>query len=109
MKFSYIIAIVPPEAVDVLERKLRSIGVGGITLSKVKGFGEYRNFFSSDLLSDHTKLEIFAQESQVEALLDAFLEVAGSDVPGAGIAAVVPVERFLHLRTRTGALPPPSV
>jgi nitrogen regulatory protein PII len=109
MKFSYVIAIVPPETVDALERRFRSIGIGGMTLTKVKGFGEYKNFFSRDLLSEHTKLEVFVEESHLEGLLNALLEVAGSDVPGAGIAAVMPVERFLHLRTGTEFLPAPSV
>lgn len=109
MKFSYVVAIVPPGAVDALERKLRTIGIGGITLSRVKGFGEYKNFFSSDWLSDHTKIEIFAQESQVEELLSVLMEIAASDVPGAGIAAVMPVEKFLHLRTGAEVLPDPSV
>ena len=94
MKFSYVIAIVPPETVDALERRLRSIGIGGLTLTKV---------------SAHTKLEIFVEASHLEGLLNALLEVAGSDVPGAGIAAVMPVEKFLHLRTGTEFLPAPSV
>ncbi|UUZ76652.1 P-II family nitrogen regulator [Polaromonas sp. P1(28)-13] len=109
MNFKYVVAIVPPEAVESLERKLRNIGVGGVTLTKVKGFGEYKNFFTSDLLSEHTKIEIFTEESKVETLLNALLETALSDVPGAGIVAVMPVEKFLHLRTGADVLPAPSV
>lgn len=109
MKSSYVVAIVPPRAVDALERKLRTVGIGGITLTGVKGFGEYKNFFFSDRLSDHTKIEIFAQESQVEELFSVLMEIAASDVPGARIAAVMSVEKFLHLRTGAEVLPGPSV
>lgn len=109
MNFKYVVAIVRSDAVESVERKLRSIGVGGITLTKVKGFGEYKNFFTSDWLSEHTKIEIFAHESKVEALLTALLETGLSDVPGAGIVAVMPVEKFLHLRTGAEVLPDPSV
>ena len=105
MKFHYVVTIVPPEAVETLEKKLRSMGIGGITLTKVRGFGEYKNFFSNDWLTDHTKIEIFAEESALDRLLDAVLQTGRSDVPGAGIVAVMPVEKFLHLRTGTEVLP----
>lgn len=108
MKFKYVVAIIPPEAVEPLERKLRSARVGGITLTKVKGFGEYKNFYTSDLLSNHTKVEIFAEESKLDSLLDALLESAASDLPGSGIVAVIPVDKFLHLRTGTESLPAPG-
>jgi len=94
MNFKYVVAIVPSEAVESLERQLRSMGVGGITLTRVKGFGEYKNFFTSDWLSEHTKIEIFTEESKVEVLLKALMETARSDVPGAGIAVVMPVESY---------------
>lgn len=108
MNFKYVVAIVPPEAVKSLEVRLRRVGVGGVTLTKVKGFGEYKNFYTSDLLSDHTQVEIFTEESKVEPLLDALLEVGRSDIPGSGVVAVIPVDRFLHLRTGTEVLPVPS-
>ncbi|TBR72409.1 MAG: P-II family nitrogen regulator [Burkholderiaceae bacterium] len=107
MNFKYVVAIVRSDAVESLETKLASIHVGGITLTKVKGFGEYKNFFTSDWLSEHTKMEIFTEEAKVELLLDALLKAAHSDIAGAGIVAVMPVERFLHLRTGTEVLPVP--
>jgi nitrogen regulatory protein PII len=105
MKFKYVVAIVRPDAVESLEAKLRTVGVRGLTLTKVKGFGEYKNFFTSDWLTDHTKVEIFVEESQADALVQALLEIAQAEVPGAGVVAVMPVERFLHLRTGTETLP----
>ena len=107
MNFKYVVAVIRSDALESLEARLAGIHVGGITLTKVKGFGEYKNFFTSDWLSEHTKIEIFAEESKVELLLNALLEAAHSDVPGAGIVAVIPAERFLHLRTGTEALPVP--
>lgn len=109
MKFKCVVAIVSPEAVKSLERKLKSIHVGGITLTRVRGFGEYKNLFTDDWLSEHTKIEIFAEEAKVEGLLDAVFEAAGSDVPGAGVVAVVPVDKFFHLHARTGHWPAPGL
>ena len=99
MNFKYVIAIVRPEVVAALETRLSAIGVGGVTLTKVKGFGRYKNFFSRDWLSEHTKVEVFTEESKLDALLDVLQETAEVDAPGVGIVAVMPVDRFLHLQT----------
>lgn len=99
MRFKYVIAIVRPEAVRSVEERLVRIGIGGITLSKVKGFGEYKNFFTDDWLSEHVKVEILVDETKVPGLLDALVHAAGSELPGSGIAAVMPVDSVLPLRT----------
>lgn len=105
MNMQYIVAIVPPEMVESLGVTLRNLHVGGITLTKVKGFGEYKNFYSNDWLSEHTKIEIFAEESKVGALLDALWETGAADVPGSGIVAVIPVGTFFHLRAGAASAP----
>ncbi|MBN8507069.1 MAG: P-II family nitrogen regulator [Burkholderiales bacterium] len=105
MSHKYVVAIVRPDRVAPLENELTQLGVGGVTLSRVKGFGEYKNFFSNDWLTAHTKLEFFVEDARVEALLAALMESA-CDVPGAGVAAVMPVESFQHLRS--GSHPAPG-
>lgn len=100
MNYKYVVAIVRPELAASLEAKLGAVGAGGITLTKVKGFGEYKNFFSRDWLSEYTRVEIFTEESKVDALLDVLQESAEADVSGVGVVAVMPVDRFLHLHTR---------
>lgn len=105
MNIKYVVAIIPLESVQSVQRKLRSIHIGGITLTRVKGFGEYRNLFTEDWLSEHVKIEVFVKEAKAEGLVEALLASALSDVPGAGILAVMPVEKFLHLRTGTEVLP----
>ncbi len=97
MSTKCVVAIVPSELLEKLERQLATVHAPGLTATRVKGYGEYRNFFSSDLTSVHTKIEIFAEEESVERIVNAIFEVAQSSVPGAGIVAVIPVDRFLHL------------
>jgi nitrogen regulatory protein PII len=105
MPYKYVVAVLRPDVVAQLETRLCEIGIGGITLSRVKGFGETRNFFSADWLTEHTKLEVFVEDSQLEALLAVLRETALPGVPGAGIAAVMPVDEFHPLRTRGAAAP----
>lgn len=105
MQFKYVMAIVRADALAALEAKLGSLHVRAITVTKVMGFGEYANFFSRDHLTEHLKVEAFVEESKAEALANAFMDAAHSDVPGAGVVAIMPVDRFLHIRTRSETLP----
>jgi nitrogen regulatory protein PII len=107
MSYKYVVAIVRPDSVAPLEKRLTQLGVGGITLSRVKGFGEHKNFFANDWLTEHTKLEFFVEEAHVAALLAA-LKTTACGVPGAGVAAVMPVEVFQHLRTEGDVAPEAS-
>ena len=105
MNIKYVVAILPSSSLESLEATLRTIRIGGVTVTKVKGYGEYKNLFSSELLVEHTKVEIFAEESKVDFFVKVLLDAAHSEPPGAGIVAVMPVEKFLHLRTGTETLP----
>lgn len=105
MHFKYVVAIVRADVLGELEAMFGGLHVRGITVTKVMGFGEYADFFSSDHLTEHIKVEIFVEESKAEAITNAIMDAAHSDVPGAGIVAVMPVEKFLHIRTRSETLP----
>lgn len=104
MGFKYVVAIVRGSVLEALEARLASLGVRGLTVSKIRGQGEYVNVLAKDHLVGHTKIEIFIEESSAEAVADAIMDVAHSDVPGAGVLAVMPVEKFLHIRTRSETL-----
>jgi nitrogen regulatory protein PII len=63
---------------------------------------------SKDNLVGHIRIDIFVDESKVDAVADAIMDAAHSDVPGADIVAVMPLEKFLHIRTRSATLPDES-
>ena len=105
MSLKYVIAIIRPDVLDALEAQLANLHVRGMTVTKVKGFGEYIDFLSKSHLTEHLKIEIFVDESMAEAVTNAIMDAAHSDVPGAGIVAVLPVEKFFHIRTRSETLP----
>lgn len=105
MGYKYVIAVIRDDLLDALEAQLRRLRVRGLTVSKVKGYGEYKDFFSISQLTQHMRVEIFVDESKAETVANAIMEVARSDVEGAGIVAVMPVEKFFHIRTRSETLP----
>ena len=103
MDFKRIIIIIAEEALVAAEARLRQLHVAGITVSRVRGYGEYKNHFASDWTTERAKIELFVEASRVDPVLDALAELSRGAPPGAGIAAVLPVERFVHLRSTSDA------
>ena len=63
MEWKKITAIVRAERLEDVEQRLMAVRVGGITVSRIKGYGEYKNFFSTDLMITHVRIEIFTEAS----------------------------------------------
>ncbi len=100
MKFRKITAIIRSDKLEAVENCLKKAGVPGVSVSKVKGFGEYANFYESDWLSTHTHIEVFIGEARAHEIAEAILDVAHTGIEGDGIVAVQPVESVYHIRTK---------
>lgn len=100
-----IIANFPSDKLQVVEKKLERLGVERLNVTKVKGFGEYHNFFAPNWLNDEVRVEIFTRKDEVEAIASAIMEVANTGLPGDGVVAVVPIEKLYLIRTRSEATP----
>ena len=105
MPFQYIVAIVRHDTLDAIEEAFHGLQVRGMTVSRVKGFGEYIDLWARNHLTEHLKIEVFVEAGKTDAVVTAILDSSRSDLPGAGIVAVLPVETFLHIRTRSATLP----
>ena len=105
MELSAVIAIVRREALERVEESLRAIGVAGISISKVKGYGEYHNFFALDGLTDNVRVEIFVRRDRASTITDAIIGAAHTGSRGDGIVVVHPIEKFINIRLRADAVP----
>lgn len=94
-----ITAIVRNSALQVVERRLRELDVPGVSVTKVKGYGEYANFFTSDWIVEHARLEIFLPATQADAVARAIVDTATTGAPGDGIVVILPVESMYRIRT----------
>jgi nitrogen regulatory protein P-II 1 len=109
-------AILRSECLDRVESRLQEIGVDGITVTHVKGFGECKRFFafSPDLHVTHARVEIFADECLAARIVETILEHARTGLAGDGLVAVLPVDRAVRIRTgepfspTTQPAPPPA-
>jgi nitrogen regulatory protein P-II 1 len=105
MDIRLIVAIIRRDRLEAVEKRLQQVGVERINVSKVKGYGEYHDFFTRDWMVEEVKLEIFTKKEEVEVITAAVMEAAHTGLPGDGVVAVVPVEKFFLVRTRSEATP----
>ena len=104
-----ITAVIRRDALESVETRLKQVGVPGITVSTVKGFGEYANFFSHDWMVSHARIELFVAADEADAIITAIRETAATGEAGDGIIAVLPVNRLIKIRSgeQTSGVPAP--
>jgi nitrogen regulatory protein P-II 1 len=101
MEFRNVIAIIRPDQLENVEQALQVLTVPGISVSKVKGYGEYRDFYVRDWMSGHVRIEIFAPQEQARAIAEAIMDASHTGLPGDGIVAIQPVETVFHIESRS--------
>lgn len=100
MKYRKITAIVRPSKLEHIERVFVDMKVNGVTVTRVSGYGEYHNFFRSDTMCEHSRIEIFCRAEEAEGLAQAIMDAAHMGQPGDGIVSILPVEQLYNIRTK---------
>ena len=98
MKYQKVTAIVRSDAIAHVEQRLHDVGVPGLSISKVKGYGEYADFYTDDWLVSHVRLEVYVDESNSNTIVQTIMDAAGSSAAGDGIIAITPVVNFYRIR-----------
>ena len=101
MELRKVVAIIRESALEKVEEALRDLGVPGISVSRVKGYGEYANFSKADWLVTNARVEVFAAASKAERIATAIMDAAHAGVSGDGIVAILPVEKLFSIRTKS--------
>ena len=104
-------AVIKPFKMDDVRAALSEIGVQGITVTEVKGFGRQKGhtelYRGAEYVVDFlpkVKLEIAIGDDQVEATIDAIVKSANTGKIGDGKIFVTPLENVIRVRTgETGA------
>ena len=99
-------AVIKPHRLEEVKDALRGIGVLGMTISEVKGFGRqgghtetYRGSeYSIDFLPK-VKVEVVCDSSEADKVADTIVEAAQSGKIGDGKVWVTPVDRLVRVRT----------
>ncbi len=99
-------AIIKPFKLDDVREALSEIGVQGITVSEVKGFGRQKGHtelyrgaeYKIDFLPK-VKLETVVGDDDVENVINAIRESANTGKIGDGKIFVLPIEQAIRIRT----------
>ena len=101
-----ITAIVQPFVLDDIKAALERIGVLGMTVSEVRGYGRQKGHtevyrgaeYSVDFVAK-LKIEVVTDDTNVEKVLDAITTAAHTGKIGDGKIWVLPVETVIRVRT----------
>ncbi len=99
-------AIIKPFKLDDVKEALGSVGVQGITVSEVKGFGRQRGhtelYRGAEYVVDFlpkVKLEIIIKDDQVEQVIESIATAAKTGRIGDGKIFVTTVDEVVRIRT----------
>ena len=99
-------AIIKPFKLEEVKDALSEIGVEGMTVSEVKGFGRQKGHTEIYRGSEYTvdflakvKLEIAVADDLVTKVVDAIVSAAQTGKIGDGKVFIIPVEEAVRIRT----------
>jgi len=99
-------AIIKPFKLDDVREALSDIGVTGLTVSEVKGFGRQKGhtelYRGAEYVVDFLpkiKMEIVLADDQVESCVEAIIKAAHTGRIGDGKIFVTPIEQVIRIRT----------
>jgi nitrogen regulatory protein P-II 1 len=99
-------AIIKPFKLDDVKEALNEIGVQGMTISEVKGYGRQKGhkeiYRGAEYVVDFipkTKLEIIVETDQVDRVVDAICKAAFTGKVGDGKIFIMAVDEVIRVRT----------
>ena len=104
-------AIIKPFKLDEVKDALAEVGLAGMTVTEVKGFGRQKGHTEVYRGSEYTvdflpkiKLEIVVDDAQLEEASKAIFGAAKTGKIGDGKVFILPIEEAIRIRTdETGA------
>ena len=99
-------AIIKPFKLDEVREALSELGVTGMTVTEVKGFGRQKGhtelYRGAEYVVDFLpkiKLEVVVTSAMVDAVMDAIVKAARTGKIGDGKIFVSQIERVVRIRT----------
>ncbi|MFZ1180233.1 MAG: P-II family nitrogen regulator [Herbaspirillum sp.] len=104
-------AVIKPFKLDEVRESLAEVGVAGLTVTEIKGFGRQKGhtelYRGAEYVVDFlpkVKIEVVVDDSVVEPVVDAIIKAARTGKIGDGKIFVQEIEQVIRIRTgETGA------
>jgi nitrogen regulatory protein P-II 1 len=101
-----VVAIIKPFKLDDVKTAVQDLGVQGLTITEVQGFGRQRGHTEVYRGAEYTidfvpkvKLEILAEDGEAASVAERVMEAARTGKIGDGKVWVVPIEGVYRIRT----------
>ena len=105
-RMKLVTAIVKPFRLDDVRNALGEVGIQGMTVSEVKGFGRQRGhpelYRGAEYVVDFlpkAKIEVAVSDDIVERVIEAIVDAARTGKVGDGKIFVTPIEQVQRIRT----------
>jgi len=99
-------AVIKPFKLDEVREALAEVGITGLTVTEVKGFGRQRGhtelYRGAEYVVDFlpkTKVEVVVGDDQAERVVEAIIKAAHTGKIGDGKIFVTAVEQVIRIRT----------
>ena len=99
-------AVIKPFKLDEVKQKLTSIGISGMTITEVKGFGRQKGhtelYRGAEYVVDFlpkVKIEVALADEMLDRALDAIIKAANTGKIGDGKIFVTDLEQVIRIRT----------
>ena len=100
-------AIIKPFKLDDVRDALHDIGIGGMTITEVKGFGRQKGqteiYKGAEYVIDFLpklKIELVIRDEQLESILEILQKTAYTGRIGDGKVFILPIDDVLRIRTK---------
>ena len=99
-------AIIKPFKLDDVREALLDLGINGITITEVKGFGRQKGhtemYRGAEYVVDFLpkiKIEVACPDEMVDDIIEAMISAANTGKIGDGKIFVTPLEKVIRIRT----------
>jgi nitrogen regulatory protein P-II 1 len=100
-------AVIKPFKLEEVKEALAQVGVAGMTVSEVKGYGRQQGhselYRGAEYIVDFIpkiKLELVVKDADVDAITSVIIESARTGEIGDGKIFISPIEKIIRIRTK---------
>ncbi len=99
-------AVIKPYQLDAVKEALHALGVAGLTVSEVQGYGRQKGHTEVYRGAEYTvdfvpkvRVEVVTDDADADRVAQAIVDAARTDKIGDGKVWIVPVEGIVRIRT----------
>lgn len=98
MGYRKVTAIIHENSLVAVEEALKDAGVIEIAITRVKGYGDHKNFYSTEWIFEQARVEVFVPKAHAASVVEVICRAAHTGSDSDGMIAVLPVESIVHIK-----------